>query len=204
MKGLSFSEPMVKAWMEGRKTVTRRLIKVPPIGISDIATPEEWNYRRADDRMPIFETWGPQSGTCLFRDDKGRVYGLKPLYRPGEIIYIKETWTRTVDRAGRILYRADDGYIKSVAGYPVKWESPRFMPEWASRSHALIVSVIPERIQEISENDATNEGMDGHCPEDKMTWRTPREQFQNIWESLHPGSWERNDWVWRYELEKRP
>jgi hypothetical protein len=31
-----------------------------------------------------------------------------------------------------------------------------------------------------------------------------RAGFQTLWESLHPGSWERNDWVWRIELERKP
>jgi hypothetical protein len=26
--------------------------------------------------------------------------------------------------------------------------------------------------------------------------------FRRTWESLHPGSWEKNEFVWRIELEK--
>ncbi len=70
------------------------------------------------------------------------------------------------------------------------------MPEWAARSHALIVSVRPERIQEITFQDLEREGFSGEL-------NAASSEFIGIWESLHPGSWERNDWVWRIELEKQ-
>jgi hypothetical protein len=226
MKGLSFSEPMVKAWMEGRKTVTRRLIKVPNIGISGLAAPEDWNRGRADMRMPTFETWGPQSGSHLFLSDTETIYALKSTYRPGETVYIKETWRawfptdeegQPIDGGWHIRYKADNVEIKTDMGWdegsqhtspydvgldkePTKWKSPRFMPEWAARSHARIVSVIPERIQEINEIDAYLEGFRDQLRGE--TFWPVGAQFKEIWNELHPGSWERNDWVWRIELEK--
>ena len=208
MKGLSFSEPMVRAWLAGNKTVTRRLIKVPAIGISGLAAPDDWNRGRADMRMPTFETWGPQSGNHLFLSDTGTVFALKSFYLPGETVYIKETWT--VDEiVGHYLDGSESGeisrkiYYKSDHTFPampapvIRWKSPRFMPEWAARSHALIVSVRPERVQEITEQEAQKEGF--NCPSE-----FGRLAFKTIWESLHLRSWEKNDWVWRIELEKKP
>jgi len=167
MKGISFSEPMVRAWMEERKMVTRRLMKPQPDYI--------------DPALDLI--WG---------DGKE----IKPPYRPGETVYIKETWCPQMNIFGQAnedrtpFYKADSAELPTMH----KWRSPRFMPEWAARSHARIVSVRPERVQEITNTEAVKEGFPFQ----------PLSNFQCIWESLHKGSWAENSWVWRIELEKLP
>jgi|GEM_PF-3003087 len=200
MRGLSFSEPMVRAWMEGRKSVTRRLMNPQPTHELQPDSTPEWGHREW--------MW------------KGKL--LDPMfapYRPGEMVYIKETWRETwssgSDTNGYevgIEYRAKigDGYGKTAKvpemhyGYNITkkgkaaWRSPRFMPEWAARSRARIVSVRPERMQEISEPDVMFE-----APPDYWTHKDgPLGAFIALWDALHPGSWDRNPWVWRIELRK--
>ncbi|MFH1628379.1 MAG: hypothetical protein ABIE47_06610 [Pseudomonadota bacterium] len=210
MKGLSLSEPMVKAWLAGNKRVTRRLMNPQPIlglVIEQI------------DR----ETYGFFIPGYSIPCDT-----IKPRYLPGEIVYIKETWRETWCSGSPakgyevgIEYRATwtgshDPQGRTVKvpemhyGYKITkkgtgaWKSPRFMPEWAARSHALIVSVRPERVQEITEGEAIREGVkadpvmiNGFPPVRYFR----RDSFRRLWMNLHPGSWERNDWVWRIELE---
>ncbi len=186
MKGLIFSEPMVRAWLAGNKTVTRRLIKPqPPIrGI------EACHYSRTG-----WAETGDYGCSCI---------PFPCPYRPGETVYIKETWQKFDHPYGDVppaLYKADDeaGHISGG------WKSPRFMPEWASRSKALIKSVRPERIQDITEEDARREGLQEWYPPPGKVMRPATSnviRFNNLWDSLHPGSWERNDWAWRIELEK--
>ncbi len=154
MKGLTFSQPMMLAWLAGRKSVTRRLMKDQP------------NESRS---------------------------GSNPFYLSGETVYIKETWATPVDdpdtkEIGLISYPASEKLLKGHW----KIKSPRFMPEWASRSHALIANVRPERIQDVTEEEATKEGF------------ARREHFIRYWDILHPESFNNNNWVWRYGLEKRP
>jgi hypothetical protein len=192
MKGLSFSEPMVKAWMEGRKTVTRRLMNPQP------CQSFEGPYQDKDGRWVMCENNPPH---IL------RTFPLKPRYLPGEIVYIKEMWhcddpaaaQDAMSRGEGLYYKA--GMAEQEASM-FKWKSPRFMPERASRSHARIVSVIPERIQEINEIDAYLEGFRDQLRGE--TFWPAGAQFKEIWDKLHLGSWERNDWVWRIELEKNP
>jgi hypothetical protein len=142
---------------------------------------------------------------------------IKAHYLPGETVYIKETWG-DIDYDQQIVYKAecsDDALcvFKSLGG---KWKSPLFMPEWAARSHARIVSVRPERVQEITPDEVKKEGLLvqdfagmgvlsllGFTPETYME-SVAMQEYQYLWESLYPGSWERNDWVWRIELEKQP
>ncbi len=191
MKGIVFSEPMVRAWLEGRKSVTRRLVKVS----------SEWEpgYTHCvGDVIQDVHFYGGPDGDCI----------VKPPYLPGETVYIKETWGAIDLESGyalirqpkskegiEIVYRAGcNDFIDSLVH---TWFTPRFMPEWASRGHILIGGVKPERVQAITEEDAIKEGF--HNPGDPDF--NPLFPFIGIWDSLYPGSWERNDWVWRIELE---
>jgi hypothetical protein len=129
----------------------------------------------------------------------------KPRYLPGETVYIKETWGLFTVLAGHVkenvVYKSEDPNNDSQ-----RWKSPRFMPAWAARSHARIVSVRPERIQEITGEDCSREGMEEHYfgGYDFAYLGMPPEaaNFRRTWESLHPGSWEKNEFVWRIVLEK--
>jgi hypothetical protein len=196
MNGLGFSEPMMLAWLAGRKDVTRRLINRQP---GENAYP----HHTEDDGRIAF------ANPCSFH---------KPRYTPGEVVYVKETWHLCgADEPDgsphtEVIYKADSA-ICSFCGKPVKWKSPRFMPEWASRSKAIIVSVRPERVQEITDEEIAKEGLDVNFHEggiatarvdlkSKRRYSTARECFRSLWETLHPGSWEKNEWGFRYELEK--
>jgi len=235
MKGLSFSEPMVLAWLAGRKSVTRRLINPQP-GMSHWKpearlTPKEW--RKQVHLGPVHRGYDPEMW-CLFNvgDPVNAVpyCGRKPRYVPGETVYIKETWMAATPDDGEsfgILYRATlpkpwtdvqwkqsfkpDNRAEKYFNGKDAWRSPRFMPEWAARSHARIVSVRPERIQEITRDEAVREGLirvPGQIEPD--WWRngvnggiylSPVKCFEDLWESLHPGSWEKNEFVWRIEID---
>jgi hypothetical protein len=181
MKGLSFSEAMVKSWLAGNKTVTRRLMKPQPDYI--------------DPALDLISANGKD---------------INPRYLPGETVYIRENFRLCavydsyapgqIDSAAAVLWTADGE--KKVNG-PEKWgkkRSGRFMPEKFSRSHALIVSVRPEQIRSITPFEAAEEGCPMRdnivCANDILRW------FRDLWESLHHGSWERNEWVWRIELEE--
>jgi hypothetical protein len=199
MKGLLFSEPMVRAWMDGRKTVTRRLIG----GIDPSFFIRE---RQSEESLYLFSKLPP-----------GVPYESKwinPPYRPGETVYIKETWhlcgadTQDGKPHTEVIYKAN-GAICSFCGDAVKWKSPRFMPEWASRIHAKIISVRPERVQAITEEEAFKEGIFVN-QHGVIHWRDDSgigfdrgiTAYFKLWDTLHPGSWGRNDWCWVYTLKK--
>jgi len=230
MKGLLFSEPMVKAWMAGNKTITRRIMNPQP----------EW------EEYPGFCQDGIWRGRYRDLTYDGcdyvvEVWEAKPRYTAGETVYIKEGWRigawKEDGQCVAVDYRADgfarkewllvpdeemferlwiqstddaikaglkmdcDGQYHWEPGQsPCRWRAPRFMPEWAARRHALIVSVIPERLQEINEIDAYLEGFRDQLRGD--TFYSVGAQFKETWDKLHPGTWDKNPWVWRIELEK--
>ncbi len=225
MKGLIFSEPMMQAWLEGRKSCTRRLEK----SLSRInVRPDEWV--QATEHKGTFVFWGPNKVTDEFAQ---RAYpnggGIKPRYQPGETVYIKEIWwdppyiTPKMLRDGADTWpkydydvSLDDSDREQYREWGWKRKSGRFMPEKASRSKALITDVRAERIQAITPADCEQEGIVGkslasplrgqpyeeYGNGDGLTYTEPIIAFRWLWESLHPGSWKRNDWVWRYGLEK--
>lgn len=203
MKGLSLIEIMMRPWMEGRKSVTRWLMNPQP----NIASDGCIYYPHRD-----HPKWRRYENDKHFRRNVADDF--PPRYCPGEMVYIKETWRLECiyDEIGEVAIEYFDGQIRRVkpprewidrqikrgpAAY--SWRSPMMMPEWASRSHARIGTVGPERVQEITEAEAIMEGFlfAGHGDD----WKR-HDSFRVTWDTLHPGSWEANSWIWRCELEK--
>jgi hypothetical protein len=215
---ITFSAPMVRAILDGRKTVTRRLVRPQP-----------------EDRCPLVTDWGnvfrnyaPHDaalGNVKMADGSwGRVqchYG-----QPGDLLWVRETWycddyrvqrgpylkpeDFDVDDArcnGVLVYKAD-GDRPYEAEQPV-WRPSIFMPRWASRITLEITDVRLERLQDISEADAVAEGCKPIRPElvqDGLIVRQGRsavEEFRLVWEEIHgPGSWDANPWVWVIEFKR--
>lgn len=81
------------------------------------------------------------------------------------------------------------------------------MPRWASRILLEITDVRVERLNAISEEDATAEGVPpagSLLPDYPGTFLTPKGDFatakvafQRLWESIYgEESWKANGWVW--------
>uniref|UniRef100_A0A6M3IYD8 ASCH domain-containing protein n=1 Tax=viral metagenome TaxID=1070528 RepID=A0A6M3IYD8_9ZZZZ len=181
MKGLSLSGQMIVPWLAGNKTVTRRLMNPQP-GFWVGGIPYREHIGESDHDIEI-----------------------KPRYLPGETVYIKEScYICGSDMDGAplaeppVVYRADGARKSDEYSH---FRSPRFMPEWASRSHALIVSVRPDQINEITEEEVEREGVGLTEWNNHPEW--PKTAgFAELWESLHPGSWEKNEWCFVYTLKK--
>lgn len=146
-----FSAEMVRAILDGRKTQTRRVMKVQPYPDS-IVTVEHYNQTVIDrhgDMQPGPEIFGAHW------DDGER--GLRcPYGAPGDTLWVRETWAphpHGVMRCGAV-YRADQGAVPDAG----RWRPSIHMPRWASRITLRITDVRVERFQDISEDDARAEG----------------------------------------------
>lgn len=193
-----FNTEMVRAILEGRKTVTRRLIKPQP------------TYSQRDGF-----TWkGGAYGTDLPPTIKGSAYNFRCAapYQPGDILYVQETW---LDYAGRFMYKADcDKYrleILNLAGF--NWYPSIHMPKEAARIWLKVKDVRVERLQEIDEEQARKEGCQGTFVGDGSCmgsgWDvSPVDEFSKIWNSTIKKSdidcygWDANPWVWVIEFER--
>lgn len=187
MKGILFKPEMNKAIREGRKTVTRRLMK--------LANGEQVACYTTDGRPDLTE-WALAD---LDGDPIDKPFP-KCRYLPGETVYVKEAWALfNNDPAGEVLYRLDFGRGE---GDEYHWHSPMFLPEKYARTFLLIKDVRPERLREISDADAIAEGiyLGSH------TCLDARIVYADLWDSINkpPHDWAANPWVWRIEFEVKP
>jgi hypothetical protein len=167
-----FSGEMVRAILEGRKTQTRRVIK-----------PQPSNIRKS-----------PFSKSGL-EDIHGWEIKLK-YGQPGDRLWVRERWWMDEDDQPAIFYASTDKW----SDIPMK--SPIFMPRWASRITLEIVSVRVEKLQNISDDDAIQEGVDR-----KITsiFGYATERYRKLWNYLNAKrgySWASNPWVWVIEFKE--
>lgn len=149
-----FSAPMVRALLDGRKTMTRRVLKPQPDDIPVGQIPSVLRISTGY-RLYVREAWR----TFASMDDA------KP----------RDIWHHGCGHGAGIMYEADQhGLAITKDGERFegprddpnafgKLRSPMFMPRWASRITLLVTEVRIQRLQEISEDDAFAEGI----PEEK-------------------------------------
>ncbi len=105
----------------------------------------------------------------------------------------------------RPVFRADGELTHPEYG-KIKWKPNIHMPKWAARIFLKVTAVRVERIQDITPLDCTKEGCfysAGYGKKMEILWeKSPREVFCELWDSIYPGSWDRNDWVFVYEFER--
>ncbi|WP_212810918.1 hypothetical protein [Pseudomonas sp. Ost2] len=203
-----FSAPMVRAILEGRKTVTRREVKkqaaldclaagFEPAFLALPGNADLCPYGKPGDRLWVRETFAfaDKSGSHDAAPDEH----WRPA-RPGMEPEIYRCW-----------YRASDGH--TADGF---WKPSIHMPRWASRILLEISEVRVERLQDISEEQALAEGIIPHVrggwhwhphdPSNVDDWhqfgfKSPAFAFQDLWIGTG-GDWDANPWVWVVEFKR--
>ncbi len=197
MKPILFSTSMVRAILDGRKTMTRRVIKNPPWGMHN------WDY---DEDGGFEARCGNGGAGGIFLDWNEP---LKPPYKPGDILYVRETWVDTVSLPLDCAhYGINDKYMYKAnclddINPPWKWKPSIHMPKEAARIFLKVIDVRVERVQDISEDEAVAEGFSGF--EDEAYLVLPSEEFAQYWDSLDAKrgfGWDENPWVWVIEFER--
>ena len=165
---------MVKAILDGRKTMTRRVVKPQPIA-------------GGVDEMPLVQI----SGGKLAAVQKGKC----PYGQVGDRLWVRETWyCDDYTTAQDIMSRGEGLYYRAAEKHPeifYKWKPSVFMPRWASRITLEIIDVRVERLQDITEEDAIKEGV-------TLTGETFYESFFRLWNKINGKKypWASNPWVW--------
>lgn len=195
-----FSGEMVKAILEGRKTMTRRIMKVQPPNDG-----EDYQVCRilAGDRRNVGKyRWVNKN--CLAARVNAPYFSLP--WENGDRPWVRETWyyeehmhdltAGGADLPGdlyshRLVFKADcPDYPVNVGAGQRGWRPSTSMPRWASRILLEITDVRVEKLQDITEEDAIKEGMPGCMPGEYPIAPVycPNCQGQGTCGALHPVS----------------
>lgn len=207
-KSMLFSTEMVRALLEGRKSVTRR---------HPFQMPEDYNMLKG-----------------LYRNDNGRLCALFQCqsdptteavycrYDQGVILWVREPWqfipcsdcqmkqkgicsekpttyrSRNFSGEGCFVYRAD---------YPergsIKWRPSIHMPREAARIFLRVTGVRVERMRDMVLGDVLVEGIT-----EADTYESTWDRWHQTWNStikpkdLGSYGWEENPWVWVISFER--
>lgn len=202
-----FNGDMVRAILDGRKTVTRRIVKHDVNAI--LNSPYHKEHPEVEGKQII-------SKLCL------------PPYQTGDILYVQETWQhlyeldgneQIIEGTGKYYYSATDTlpfdtYVDSmgVSHERVPWRPSIHMPKEAARIWLKVKNVRVERLQDIDDEQAKAEGANWKNGknvgfEEKMR-RSAVERFAEIWNStikksdLDRYGWDASPWVWVIEFER--
>ena len=164
IKPILFNTEMVRAILDGRKTCTRRLVR-----FLSGENPQWTGYIR--------------DGLMLY-NGKNEPCVRKAPYQPGDVLYIRETWTEECEK---YYYRADydsdyldpcetlsGGYPASCSKHPgcdgcmatstrIHWRPSIHMPKEAARIWLKVTDVKVERLQEMKPVDVIKEGAYPDC-----------------------------------------
>ncbi|RWD00128.1 MAG: hypothetical protein EOS58_30575 [Mesorhizobium sp.] len=162
-----FSAPMVRALLAGTKFQTRRVLSPQPEHLQVY----DWKGKRLHDSEYRHWCWKGHVGADNWDDITAQLRPFLP-YAAGDRLYVREAWKThaaydDISPAAMggdepILYDADGAH--QTWGYPAISKIGRFrqgmhMPRWASRLTLTVTEVRVQRLQEISEADATAEGI---------------------------------------------
>lgn len=218
-KGILMNTAMVRAIPDGRKTVTRRLIKLDPADSYDFV---ELNNDLDEIRVRKDGEMYPHTTSGLyatFADDFGYPM-VKAPYQSGDVLYVRETWCENGDyelypfETEKFWYKADEP--DKVPPTPVwfrGWRPSIHMPKEAARIFLRVTGVRVERLQDITLDDAIAEGCrgkfigTGECV--GAGWEIlPEDEFADIWDStikkadLDKYGWKANPYVWCISFER--
>lgn len=190
-KGILFNTEMVRAILEGRKTQTRRMIKLPR------------HIEAQGNGLYTLFTDGDAYENQHFEQITEYI---KPPCQVGDNIYVRETWdwkcTQDYDftiqdfmkHGGEVVYKAD-----GKAPFD-KWIPSIHMPKEAARIWLKVTDVRVERLQDITEEDAVKEGAKAYGP-NNCSGTSARIAFAELWDGVYD-NWNENPYVWVIEFER--
>lgn len=217
-KPILFNTDMVRAILDGRKTVTRRALK------DQDSTAFDYDYN--------YDTDGVARSVDLICDNGLWAVTNKIPYFENDILYVRETYGISNmdydDKTVGIVYKAsenakdnsyreikfpDDKFEKlynSMAENSPEWHPSIHMPKEAARIFLRVTNVRVERLQDITITGLQDEGVlpHGYISQYSCCTTDSFEPFRNLWDStikksdLDKYAWVANPWVWVIEFER--
>ena len=214
-KPILFNTEMVRAILEGRKTVSRRVIKPQPPKNAHSVLDWDDEYQTVDFLCSEIR----HDGVSKF------AYTSKAPFWPGDTLYVKETFCayekQDIIYGVKYAYKADATPYSERArkDFGYKWRPSIHMPREAARIFLRVKSVGVERLQNMTEEDAVAEGFEAikcehpcGCPctdcMDTGYLEPAMLGFVETWNStIKPKDcalygWEASPWVWVIGFER--
>lgn len=196
-KPILFNTDMVRAILDGRKTVTRRCVKPK--------SKNAYGFYVLTNKSD-----GSFAGVYDYDEDENAFD--KPQKQPaykGDILYVRETWGRYSVCEGVV----PDIYYKAVGNAPdkIKWIPSIHMPKEAARIFLRVTDIRVERLHDMNFYGILSEGVEV-IPEayndPDNAYLQAVETFEKIWNhtikksDLDRYGWAANPWVWVIEFER--
>ncbi len=199
-----FSTSMVQAILEGRKTQTRRMCKVQP---------ENGCYVELNMKSSLVEfdtNEGIDNKYCKFS------------VSIGDIIWVRETFLmKQSSNESKLYIHKADCSSEHLEHYAGQWKPSLFMPKEACRLFLEITNIRVERLNEISKEDAINEGIQpllmsrmqqiqsgqlyrNYLSKDELfnDGLSAINSYKSLWQKINViNSWSENPFVWVYNFK---
>lgn len=216
-----FQTEMVQAILEDRKTQTRRVIKPEPESVN---TEIPVTMALFNEKMNTLL----KKGLVSIRSNTGGFAFPNCKYgKPGDLLWVRETHANLNNGLANsepfFVYKADLEHPDQHG--PVTWKPSIHMPKAASRIWLMVEDVRAEKLQDLSEEDAKNEGIvdysnpkcqnyepgafgfHDYVPQKRRDGKfthifhdcflNPIDSFKSLWVSINgQESWGTNPWVW--------
>lgn len=211
MKKIMFNDKfsLTQAVLEGRKTMTRRIVTYP-LKFRGVNVAGYFVCKRPS---------GEVTEICMYDEDERMIDGgqILPKYKVGEVVAIAQSYKDlgydpdSLDRDPKDL--GIRGFMKHSAG----WNNKMFVSAAACKKHIRITGVKCERLQDISEADCLKEGIIKYTKDgtvfkydlsdrfEMFSWqdmkRSPREAFSVLIDKVSgKGMFASNPYVFVYEF----
>jgi len=204
-KPILFSTPMVQAILEGRKTVTRRMVL--PGNTTDFPVAKSMlNFNIIHDNGGLGVKVGQKVDSHLLWRGQCK-------WAVGDILYVRETFVYRL-KHNRYYYKADHPEFEPYAHDG--WKPSIHMPKNAARIWLQVTDVKAERLHDITEEECITEGIESdpigdgvfknylYPKQGKYRFVDAEESFKSLWQSINSSirkdglnpRWQANPWVW--------
>lgn len=214
MKPILFNTEMVRAILDGRKTVTRRCVKYKYSNTEMKMRTDKYGTSLIEVQKDVEgETFGKNEDGTTWRKLLAYIEKVPP-FKVNDILYVRETWTDHYEPNEdgkpelKYCYKADGIDLKAecLPGENNRWYPSIHMPKEAARIFLKVTGVRVERLQDMRLEDFKAEGTIAKSisPEDDLNYRF---EFSNLWDStiqkdqLQYYGWGANPYVWVIEFE---